>query len=126
MKRLLAIAAMLMTLLAVAGCGGGGGGGQATGTGAEEEGEVVKGGILRIGTTDGFDSINPFVAFSAQSYSTFIDIYPELVQYDPNFEWEGDWAESWETSPDGLTWTFHLKAGGKWSDGKPLTAEDAV
>jgi peptide/nickel transport system substrate-binding protein len=126
MKRMLAIAAMLMAALAVAGCGGGGGdGGQATGTGAEEEGEVVKGGILRIGTTDPYDSINPFVAFSAQSYSTFVDIYPELVQYNADFEWEGDWAESWETSPDGLTWTFHLKPG-KWSDGRPLTAEDAV
>jgi peptide/nickel transport system substrate-binding protein len=126
MKGLLATLAMLLAVLAVAGCGGDGGSGQATGTGAEEEGEAVKGGILRIGTTDGFDSINPFVAFSAQSYSTFIDIYPELVQYNADFEWEGDWAESWTTSPDGLVWTFKLKPGGKWSDGTPLTAEDAV
>ncbi len=29
------------------------------------------------GTTDGYDSINPFVAFSAQSYATFLDIYPD-------------------------------------------------
>lgn len=33
-------------------------------------------------------------------------------------------AERWETSPDGLTWTFHLRAGLVWSDGAPLTAED--
>ena len=35
-------------------------------------------------------------------------------------------AESWETSEDGLTWTFHLRDGLKWSDGSDLTAEDFV
>lgn len=33
-------------------------------------------------------------------------------------------AESWETSPDGLTWTFHLRPGLRWSDGAELSAED--
>lgn len=35
-------------------------------------------------------------------------------------------AERWEQSPDGLTWTFHLRAGLKWSNGEPLTAGDFV
>lgn len=35
-------------------------------------------------------------------------------------------AERWESSPDGLTWTFHLRAGLQWSDGEPLTAGDFV
>lgn len=34
-------------------------------------------------------------------------------------------AERWETSPDGLTWTFHLRDA-KWSDGAPVTAGDFV
>ncbi|HZZ34467.1 MAG TPA: peptide ABC transporter substrate-binding protein, partial [Caulobacteraceae bacterium] len=34
-------------------------------------------------------------------------------------------AERWETSPDGLTWTFHLR-NAVWSDGAPVTAEDFV
>lgn len=34
-------------------------------------------------------------------------------------------AERWETSADGLTWTFHLRDS-QWSDGTPLTAEDFV
>jgi oligopeptide transport system substrate-binding protein len=34
-------------------------------------------------------------------------------------------AESWETSEDGLTWTFHLRAH-NWSDGTPVTADDFV
>lgn len=35
-------------------------------------------------------------------------------------------ATSWETSPDGLTWTFHLRRDAKWSDGSPVTAGDFV
>lgn len=35
-------------------------------------------------------------------------------------------AESWETSEDGLTWTFHLRDGLKWSDGTDLNANDFV
>ena len=34
-------------------------------------------------------------------------------------------ATSWETSPDGLTWTFHLRES-RWSDGRPVTADDFV
>jgi peptide/nickel transport system substrate-binding protein len=128
-RRVLWLLALLALVLAAAGCGGSDdeGEGAQTGTGTTEEGEeaVVKGGILRIGTTGEIDSINPFVAFNAESYQAFVIEYPLLVQYSPEFEWEGDWAESWETSPDGLTWTFHLKEG-SWSDGTPLTAEDAV
>ncbi|MEO8903995.1 MAG: peptide ABC transporter substrate-binding protein [Polyangiaceae bacterium] len=33
-------------------------------------------------------------------------------------------AESWEVTPDGKTYTFHLRANGRWSDGHPLTAQD--
>jgi oligopeptide transport system substrate-binding protein len=35
-------------------------------------------------------------------------------------------AKSWETSPDGLTWTFHLDPAAKWSNGEPVTAADYV
>ena len=35
-------------------------------------------------------------------------------------------CESWETSKDGLTWTFHLRKDKVWSDGKPITADDWI
>jgi oligopeptide transport system substrate-binding protein len=35
-------------------------------------------------------------------------------------------AERWEASPDGLTWTFHLRADGIWSNGDPVVADDFV
>jgi oligopeptide transport system substrate-binding protein len=33
-------------------------------------------------------------------------------------------AERWEVSPDGRTYTFHLRADARWSDGTPVTADD--
>jgi peptide/nickel transport system substrate-binding protein len=113
----------LVAALSFAGCGGS----ESTSTSGQgtDTGKVVKGGILRIGTNNQIDSLNPFVAFNANAYIAFVMTYPVLVQYGPGFKFEGDWAESWETSADGKTWTFKLKPG-KWSDGTPLTAEDAV
>ncbi len=35
-------------------------------------------------------------------------------------------AEKWEVTPDGLTWTFHLRPTAKWSNDDPLTASDFV
>ena len=72
-----------------------------------------------------FDSMNPFVAFQAISYVVFTNIYPRSCSTTRTSRSSGDWAKSWKTSKDGLTWTFTLKPG-KWSDGKPLTADDAA
>jgi peptide/nickel transport system substrate-binding protein len=93
-----------------------------TATGSEPEPGPVSGGVLRTGSTSRIDSLNPFVAFNRDA---FMMIYPALVQYGPGYGFEGDWAERWDTSPDGLVWTFTLKPG-SWSDGAPLTAEDAA
>jgi peptide/nickel transport system substrate-binding protein len=124
-KVAISIVAVLAAILVAAGCGGSeSSGGQGTGTG-----EVVKGGILRIGTINYVDSLNPFNYIESQSVNAFIMLYPQLIQYayvDGKYEIEGDWADSWDTSADGKDWTFHLKSGGKWSDGQPLTADDAV
>jgi oligopeptide transport system substrate-binding protein len=35
-------------------------------------------------------------------------------------------AESWEVSPDQLTWTFHLRPNASWSNGDPVTADDLL
>lgn len=82
--------------------------------------------ILRIGTDGGIDSLNPFVAQSADSYSTFLEIYPYLVQYGRRLQIIPDFARSWTLSSNGRVWTFHTVRGATWSDGRPLTAEDAA
>ena len=45
---------------------------------------------------------------------------------DENNQVQPGQAESWEVSEDGLTWTFHLREGLKWSDGTDLDAADFV
>ena len=51
--------------------------------------------------------------------------YSKLVLYDVTFtEIQGDLAESWEISDDGLTYTFHLRPGVTWHDGEPFTSAD--
>ena len=47
------------------------------------------------------------------------------VNYE-TFEVEPWLAEQWDTSADGLTYTFHLRPGLTWSDGVPFTADDVV
>lgn len=49
-----------------------------------------------------------------------------LLRINKNFEILPAGAESWESSPDGMTWTFHLDKNLKWSDGNPVTANDYV
>jgi oligopeptide transport system substrate-binding protein len=53
------------------------------------------------------------------------DMFTGLTQFDMQGAPAPAIATSWETSADGLTWTFHLRDS-KWSDGVPFTADDFV
>ena len=116
-KRRPAALLVVAAALAVAACGGSSGGGGST---------VKQGGVFRLGSSSTIDSLNPFIAFQSDAYTTFEYIYPELVQYTPALKIVPDFARSWQVSPDGRTWTFHTQPNAKWSDGKPLTAADAA
>ena len=119
-KGLAAVATLLLAASVIAGCGG------SKSSSSGTTGSVKEGGTLRLGTSSRIDSLNPYVAFNQDAYSTFMYIYPFLVQYDQGLNFTPDFATKWETSKDGLTWTFHTRPNAKWSDGKPLTAEDAA
>jgi peptide/nickel transport system substrate-binding protein len=70
--------------------------------------------------------IDPAVGSDFSSTSSLCNLYDTLVF--PNTEGGVDphLAESWETSADGLTWTFHLKQGVKFHNGSELTASDVA
>ena len=59
----------------------------------DERGGASSSGVLRIGTANYIDSLNPFNYIESQAYNAMIMIYPQLVQYGPGMKFEGDWAE---------------------------------
>ncbi|MEU8358252.1 ABC transporter substrate-binding protein [Nonomuraea sp. NPDC048882] len=82
--------------------------------------------IVRVGATQSMDSMNPFLAVRLVSTSIHRWMYGYLTVPDSKtLAPSPDLAESWTTSEDGLTWTFKIRAA-KWSDGKPVTADDAA
>ena len=54
------------------------------------------------------------------------DLFLGLTTRNQNGDLVPGSAESWDISPDGRTYTFHLRPGLRWSDGSPLTAMDFV
>lgn len=53
-------------------------------------------------------------------------IFDGLLTYDEGLVPIPQLAESWDVSPDGLTYTFHIREGVLWHDGESLTAEDVA
>ncbi len=71
-------------------------------------------------------SLNPLVATDGQSYIAEWPMFDSLLELDQNLNVRPLLAESWEVSRDGLTYTFKLKKGVRWHDGKPFTARDVA
>jgi peptide/nickel transport system substrate-binding protein len=109
-----AVAVTAVAALTAAGCGG------------QPAGSVKQGGVFNLGSDSSIDSLNPFVAFQTDAYTTFDYIYPTLAQYNAKMQLVPDFATSWTVTDGGKIWTFHTVKGAKWSDGKPLTAQDAA
>ncbi|MGH3425459.1 MAG: ABC transporter substrate-binding protein, partial [Nocardioidaceae bacterium] len=74
----------------------------------------------------GIDTLNPFLAYFNGAFDTFAMIYPSLTNLGVDGKAEPYLAESWKTSADKRTWTFKIRDGLKWSDGEPITANDAA
>jgi peptide/nickel transport system substrate-binding protein len=78
-----------------------------------------------IGMTNEVDSFNPFNGIEAESYEARSLMYDYMISWsDKDMSPQPGLATSWDTSTDGLTWTFHIRDGVKWNDGVPLTAAD--
>ena len=84
-----------------------------------------KGGTLRQGAQGSFDSFNPFI-IKGEAASGAGGIYDSLTtsSADEAFSQYGLLAESMDMPEDRSSITFHLRAGAKWHDGQPVTAED--
>lgn len=71
-------------------------------------------------------SLDPQQATDGTSFEVMANYTDGLTQMDDSGAAVAAIAESWETSDDGLTWTFHLRKDAKWSNGTPVTAKDFV
>jgi peptide/nickel transport system substrate-binding protein len=141
MRKLLLIGTMgaLLALL-VSACGGSSGGGGTISVAKEGEGgaktanaaceeEPVAGGSLVYSRQLETVTLNPREIKNGNG-DIFADemLYNGIVRNDPNGPDKvvPGLAESWDVSKDGLTYTFHLRKGLKYSDGSPLSAADVA
>ena len=70
------------------------------------------------------ETLDPALNSSIDGANTIITTFEPLLLIDENNEVVPGQAEMPEVSEDGLTWTFTMKDGLKWSDGSDLTAKD--
>jgi len=106
MKKILAVVLTLAFVLSACGQAGGGGG------------------TLRIGWAGSPDTLNPGIAILVESYTLFELVYDSMYDLNLDGSFTLSLAESVSVSDDGLTYTYKIRDGIKWHDGKPLTAED--
>ncbi|PRH75900.1 ABC transporter substrate-binding protein, partial [Streptomyces solincola] len=93
---------------------------------APEDGKGSGKKVLTVAVSQSVDSLSPFLAQRLVSTTIHKLAYENLTNYDakdarpiPGL------ATAWKASADKLTWTFTIREGTTWSDGKPVTAEDA-
>ncbi|WP_026875540.1 ABC transporter substrate-binding protein [Jiangella gansuensis] len=82
---------------------------------------------ITIAVAQEVDSLSPFQAVRLITTNMHRWMYDFLTNYDPETgETIPALAEEWETSEDGLTWTYHIREDAMWSDGEQVTAEDVA
>ena len=88
--------------------------------------EPRKGGIYRTSLPWTPKDLDP--AFSTDIYSVTViqQLFDGLVQFDQNLSVVPALATSWQVSGDGLVYTFHLREGARFHNGREVTAEDFV
>lgn len=72
------------------------------------------------------DSLDPQKARSVEAHVVLRDLYECLTSLAKDAGTAPGVAKSWEASPDGLTYTFHLRDNARWSNGDRVTSDDFV
>src|SRR5262245_66564818 len=86
--------------------------------------QPVSGGDFTFGYSSSFvDILDPHVTSQSISHFIMLNIFDPLVSLRADGQVFPGLAESWTSSPDGLVWTFKLKAGVRFHEGPPLNDE---
>ena len=87
--------------------------------------EIKQGGQMIVTYKDDISTLDPAIGYDWQNWSIIKSLFDGLMDYAPGTtDLVPDLAESYELSPDGLTYTFKLRPGVKFHNGRELTAED--
>lgn len=126
-RNFLKVAGVGAAALGLAACGGSKSGSTATSGNASSAGSST-GSVNTAGFTVQYGSnpetLDPALNSAVDGANTIITVFEPLLLINENNEVVGGQAESWEVSEDGLTWTFTMRDGLKWSDGTDLNAKD--
>ncbi len=71
-------------------------------------------------------SVNPLAARTQADRDLVALVFEGLVTMDPDGAPRPALAQSWDTTADGTSWTFHLRPDARWHDGEAVTADDVV
>ncbi len=130
MKKTIAIlmSAVMTAAVLLSGCGKAAstGNAQVGGDAAAANGEASGGNTLEVQVGPSPETIDPALNSAVDGANMIIHAFEGLLKFDKDTNIIPGVAESYEVSDDGLTWTFKLRDGLKWSDGSDLTAEDFV
>ncbi|TNC48453.1 ABC transporter substrate-binding protein [Rubellimicrobium rubrum] len=119
MKKLLASSALLAALAAPAFA-------QATDTYTPDP-NAKPGGAITITYKDDVATLDPAIGYDWQNWSMIKSLFDGLMDYVPGTtDLRPGLAESYEISEDGLTYTFKLRPGVKFHNGREMTAEDVA
>ncbi|MDX2222791.1 MAG: peptide ABC transporter substrate-binding protein [Rhodospirillaceae bacterium] len=80
--------------------------------------------VFRRGNIGEPDSLDPHMTTSGYAGNVIFEMFVGLTTVDPQVNVIPGAAESWAISPDGKTYTFKIRPGMTWSDGRPVTADD--
>ena len=126
-RNFLKVAGVGAAALGLAACGGSKSGSTAASGNASSAGSST-GSINTAGFTVQYGSnpetLDPALNSAVDGGNTIITVFETLLIINENNETVPGQAESWTTSEDGLTWTFTMRDGLKWSDGSELNAKD--
>ncbi len=122
-RGVIAFLAMAMAFMVLQSCDGGKGATRVPKRGA---GTPAYGDAIVVGSIGEPSTLLPVLATDSASGDISNLVYNGLVRYDKDLKLEGDLAEQWDISPDGLTITFHLRRGVKWHDGVDFTSRDVL